>query len=469
MRYSILFFSFILIFFNLTNGQNTFISGKAPGAEGLKIKLLATADYISGLQRKLDEYIIDENGNFKLKTSINETIFVQLQIGFIKGEMYLEAGKSYTVNIEKQNYKLDDMESPFLSAKRLELEINNNQANELNTQIDKFNVLSNKFSIKNYYALYQRRDKTKLDTLIVNSNEIIGNSNNLFLKNYVRYRIAGVEQMGRLKSRKKLFAEYIMDQPVLYNHVEYMYFFNEFYEKFFFNGMHYLKNDDIKRFINVEKNYLNLLDSLGRDSLVKNEVIRELVFLKGMKELYYSKSYNNNNIIDILSRFANRTKFQEHKKIALNLIESFNVMKINNKAPDFKLQDINGNTFNLASFTGKITYICFFTTWCEGCKPETEAITELKKKYGDKVNFVFISADKQSLNLHYFLEKYKYDSYFLYPLNNTDVFEDYGIRSFPVFVLLDQQGKILYYPALKPSEGIETIFNQLLKKDSREN
>ena len=82
-----------------------------------------------------------------------------------------------------------------------------------------------------------------------------------------------------------------------------------------------------------------------------------------------------------------------------------------------------------------------------------------------KVNFVFISADKQPLNLHYFLEKNKYEWYFLYSENNTDVMENYGVKTFPVFMLIDPQGKIVNYPALKPSEGIEIIFNQLFKKE----
>lgn len=465
MRYtiSILFISFWSIV--NTIGQNTTIGGNAIGAEGLKIKLITSADYISDLQKKIDECIIDSNGNFKLKTSINEVIYAQLQIGYLKGELYLEPGKTYKIKILQQNYKDDEKESPFLSKKKLDLEVNSNDTNDLNQKISRFNVLYNDFVINNFNAIYQRRDKGKIDSLQIKIIESLGKSTNSYLNNYIKYRIAGLEQMGRLKNIKKLYSAYLMNQPVLYNHIEYMYFFNEYYEKFFFNGNHSLKNDDLKRFINVERNYTNLLDSLGRDSLVKNEVIRELVFMKGLKELYYSKIYNGDNIIDMLSRFSLRTKFQEHKKIAQNLIETFIALKPGNKAPDFRLQDISGKTFTLSSFAGKYTYLGFFTTWCAGCMSENESVNELRKKYGDKVNFVFISADKQPLNLHYFLEKNKYEWYFLYSENNTDVMENYGVKTFPVFMLIDPQGKIVNYPALKPSEGIEIIFNQLFKKE----
>lgn len=461
-------FLFLFLFFVNSNGQNTFIYGNALGAENLKVKLITSADYISDLPKKLDETIIDSSGNFKLKTSINEVLYVYFKIGFYKGEFYLEPGKTYKISIQPVNYKVDGNESPFLANNLLDIEILNNDTASLNFKINKFNILYNNFLIKNFNAIYQRRNKSKIDSILTIANEIVGKSNNTFLKNYIKYRFASLEQAGRLKSNKLLFINYIMNQPVMYNNVEYMYFFNEFYKKFFFNGNHSLKSDDIKRFINVERNYFTLLDSLGRDSLVKNEVIRELVFLNGMKELYYSKIYNNDNIIDILNKFATRSKFSEHRKIALNLIETFIQLKVGSKAPDFKLLDLNGNSFNLNSFAGKYTYICFFTTWCAGCMYENEAIDVIKKKYGDKVNFVFISADKQPLNLRYYLEKNKYDWCFLNAGNNSDMLDNYDVKSFPVFLLIDPQSKIVSYPAPKPSEGIESFFKQLFSKDEIE-
>lgn len=461
----IILFLWLFITVICSNGQNTFINGNAAGAEGLKIKIKTTSDYISELSKKIDETTIEENGNFKLKASITEPIYAQIQIGFLKGDFYLEPGKTYTISISQQNYKEDDKESPFLSKKRLNIEFLNNDNNELNIMINKFNILYNEFVLKNFNALYQRRDRTRIDSLQSKINQEFGKSKNNYFNNYIKYRLAGLEQMGRIKNNKKLFANYISNQPVLYNHVEYMYFFNEFYEKFFYNGNHTIKTDDLKRYINTERSYLSLLDSLGRDSLVKNEVIRELVFLKGMKELYQSNAYKNENIIDIISRFANKTKFPEHKKIAFNLIETFVALKPGSTAPDFKLKDIKGTSYTLSSFAGKYTYICFFTTWCAGCMPENDALVDLKKKYNEKVNFINIAADKQVLNLMYYVEKNKYDWIFLHADNNIDIFENYNINSFPVYILIDPQGKIVNFPALKPSEGIDIIFNKLFKKD----
>jgi len=463
MQKSILaFVFFILVSFGLQS-QNTSINGNVKGAEGLKIKLITPSDYISELSGKIDETIVDSLCNFKLKTSINETILAQIQIVIFKGDIYLEPGQSYAIKILPFNFKEDDKESPFLNTKKLEIEFDNSDTNELNQQIRKFNVIYNDFVIANFNIITRSRSKAIIDSFQMKSATLFSSINNSFLNNYIKYKIAGLEQSGRAKSTSKIFAAYIMNQPVLYNHVEYMYFFNQFYEKFFFKGMHSLKPDDIKQFVNG-KDYINLLDSLGRDSLVKNEVIRELVFLKGMKELYYSNTYNKDNIIDMLFSFSRKTKFSEHKLIAQNLIIEFSALKTGNKAPDFKLKTVKDESFTLSSFEGKYTYLGFFTTWCAGCMAENEALVSLKAKYGDKINFVSISADKQILNLYYYLEKHKYDWYFLHYGNNNEILEKYEVLTYPVFILLDASGNIVNNPALKPSEDIENEFKNLLNK-----
>ncbi len=455
-----------LVLLNLSFGlqsQNTSITGNITGAEGLKIRLITTSDYISELSLKIDEAIIDSLGNFKLKTSINECIFAQLQVDIYKGEIYLEPGKNYSIQILPMDFKEDDKESPYLNRKKLEIVFNNSDSNELNQQICKFNVLYNDFVIENFKTLNSNHTRAKIDSFQQKSNIIFSKLKNSFLNNYIKYKIAGIEQMGRVKNTAKLYSTYFRNQPILYNNVEYMYFFNQFYEIFFSNGRHQLTTFNISQLIN-EKKYSGLLDSLGKDSLVKNEVIRELVFLKGVKELFYSKLYNNDNIISMLTAFSRKTKFKEHKLIALNLISSFNSFQIGKIAPDFKLKTLKDETYSLASFKGKYTYIGFFTTWCAGCIAENEAMFVLKKKYADKINFVSISADKQTLNLYYYLEKYKFDWIFLHYGNNNEMLEKFGILTYPVFVFIDPNGIMVNNPALKPSENIEDYFKVLLDK-----
>lgn len=453
---------------SILTAQNVRINGSTTNAVGKKIRLFTYTDYISELPKKLDETIIDASGKFTLKTSIGDTYYAWLQIDQYKAELYLEPNNEYSITILPFDFASDEKIAPFMDKRKLQIEFNNPSLTDLNQLTARFNVIYNDFILTYFNDLYKRRDKSKLDTLNNKITKEFQEVNNAYFNNYIKYRIAGIEQMGSLTSQKKLYQKYIENKPILYNNIEYMIFFLQFYEKFIFNGNHNVNDTELKHYINETKDYTKLMDSLGVDNYVRNEVVREIVFLQGMKDIYYSKKYDESGIIEILRKFSVKSKFKEHKQIAQNLIASFNSLNIGSRAPDFKLQDIKGKVYTLNSFKGKYTYLCFFTTWCGGCMPEVEAIRALKAKYNKDFNFVCISIDKEIMTLDFYLQKKKYDWYFLHYGGNIELLENYSVSTFPIFLLLDKEGNILKYPAIKPSEDIEKTFKELITPETSE-
>ena len=53
---------------------------------------------------------------------------------------------------------------------------------------------------------------------------------------------------------------------------------------------------------------------------------------------------------------------------------------------------------------------------------------------------------------------------FVFNGEDYDLLFDYRIKTFPVFLLLDEDGKVVEYPAYKPSEVIYKTFDQLLDR-----
>jgi thioredoxin-related protein len=51
---------------------------------------------------------------------------------------------------------------------------------------------------------------------------------------------------------------------------------------------------------------------------------------------------------------------------------------------------------------------------------------------------------------------------FLHLGNETGLLKDYDVKSFPLFVLIDGQGKIVRYPADLPDSGLENSIEKLL-------
>ena len=63
-------------------------------------------------------------------------------------------------------------------------------------------------------------------------------------------------------------------------------------------------------------------------------------------------------------------------------------------APQFTLEDLNGNKVSLAGYKGRALVINFWATWCATCKIETPWLIELRNRYAAQgLEVLGISAD----------------------------------------------------------------------------
>jgi peroxiredoxin len=117
---------------------------------------------------------------------------------------------------------------------------------------------------------------------------------------------------------------------------------------------------------------------------------------------------------------------------------------IGRPAPDFVLNDIDGNAVKLADFKGKVLIVDFWSTWCGPCVGEIPDFVELYRTYKDKgLVIVGISLDQGGVEVvKNFAAQYKVT----YPLVMGDqkVTEAYGgISAIPTTFIIDRQGKII--------------------------
>ena len=59
----------------------------------------------------------------------------------------------------------------------------------------------------------------------------------------------------------------------------------------------------------------------------------------------------------------------------------------------------------IAFTNGKPTYLEFYAEWCEICKEMAPEVTELKKDFDSKINFVFLNVDNPKWNK--FIKQFK--------------------------------------------------------------
>ncbi len=111
-------------------------------------------------------------------------------------------------------------------------------------------------------------------------------------------------------------------------------------------------------------------------------------------------------------------------------------------APDFSLQDLNGQPLDLASYRGKVVLLDFWATWCTPCRGETPHFVEFQNKYREQgLQVIGISMDDGPKPVRAFYEEFKMN----YPvaLGNEKVAEAYGgVLGLPVTFLIDRDGRV---------------------------
>ena len=445
--------------------KNTVVTGTAAAFQGTTIRLIGYEDYISEKTYLIASDKVDKGGSFRLTFDISVTTYAVLELDFRKSEIYLIPGSFYDIIIKSENETQSNI-NPFLAEKVLDYEFVHAPDNDINPMMQELNLLYNTFIADkaNFNALYRKRDKSKIEEFRKEVDHNIPDITNIYFNNSVKYKIASLEDVARIKSRNKIFEQYISDQSILYHHVGYMDFFNQFFNNYFLSSKQINKNELIDA-VETRVDYFYLLDILGKDSLLRNEAIREMVMLKGLKDLYNTREFTQAKIVKILKDFSLKIKSEDHRMIANNLVSTMTKLKSGTKAPLFTLSDIKGNEVSLENFKGKYVYLFFWTSRCVPCTKEFEALSELFNKYKSEIEFLGISVDKEYSSMYHHLNKNNYPWINLHYADDNDLIENYEIKSYPLFVLINRAGNIIRYPAPLPSENIERLFITLLTKE----
>lgn len=196
---------------------------------------------------------------------------------------------------------------------------------------------------------------------------------------------------------------------------------------------------------------------------INNPVIEDYV----LKNLANQTKFYDDNENYILNAIISITKDEDFKQKIISKIENEEKFINGSPAPDFELNDQNGNKVSLSDFKGKNIYIDFWATWCKPCIAEISDLKKLEEKFKDK-NIVFLSI---SLDSQKDLEKWK-NFIIKKELGGTHlivenawqskIVKEYTVESIPRFIIIDSEGILVEIDAPRPSMGkVSRILNNL--------
>lgn len=113
-------------------------------------------------------------------------------------------------------------------------------------------------------------------------------------------------------------------------------------------------------------------------------------------------------------------------------------------AADFKLASIDGKEITLESLKGKFVLLNFWATWCGPCRRDLPEVEKLHQEFHHKGLVVLgIDGGESAETVNQFLVSSKLSYPILLGDNLTAA--SYGVNALPTMVLIDADGKIVFY------------------------
>ncbi len=111
------------------------------------------------------------------------------------------------------------------------------------------------------------------------------------------------------------------------------------------------------------------------------------------------------------------------------------------RAPDFELEDLNGQKVQLSDLRGKPVLLNFWASWCPPCRKEMPDLQEFASQYSEKIHVIGINWNDQQTTVQAFLDQYRVTYTNLLDTNGK-VFVRYELTGLPTSFFIDEDGII---------------------------
>ena len=400
-------------------GQNVSIVGKTNVPDAL-IRLLTYDELLTCEQTKVAETRSDKDGKFALQAEIKEITPAQIAVNLERVDIILSPNGKYDFEIiipEKQEGSYFEKEQPYLGINKIDDGGLYSQYIAVQSYIDDY--------LNQYFNIIYRNKKTSLlDTLDNQLAKNIGNIENAYIKDCIKYRKASVLMSV---NTKLTIAEYFDNQKVLYLQPDYMYVFQELFK------------NDIK----------------DADFLSRNPQLAELISMNNVRKAFFSNAMDKKAALKALDDIKKSSKYQENKVVATNMAKLVNDLTYDSEAPAFSLEDKDGKTVQLSDYQDDMVLLQFVDRVSPLTDHEFEVLNSLQKQWNDTIKVVTIATKESFDEYVQIFEKQGYKWQLLNLNFNILLLEDYHIKTYPAYVILKRKNRIGMAPAPSPDHNLE--------------
>ncbi len=444
------------IFLNVSYGQKTIITGniKNLAAKSIKCNFIPN----SVLEKPTAITIQVTEGKFMQELSITRTTFLSLEEGGNYYGGFIQPGDSITISYDAASFKstlsffgkgrekfiLTDSIMQLRTAFTDESVKAKNQPFPIDYLFNKIDSLQNKLTrlLISYKSLMNTESFNSFNSLI-KANVLKAKYNGALSVFGDAYDEILKKQQSRLTPASKKAIQNLLEFDDNFSN---SYFYTttvaSIYSVYF--------DDNVKPKIgdNVQAKYDYLNKQLP--SKLKSSVL--LLFLE--REIRQNKSAPIESIIE---QSFTLSKDSTYKVFLTQKLSDARALKNNMPAPDFSMENRNGEKIHLSNFKGKVIYLDFWFAACTPCHKLFKDINPVKEQFKSDSSVVFLTVSIDNRDVwEKALAKFNLLGYHAFTENkfrDHAIIRSYNVNEYPTTYLIDKEGKIFSItPSHKPDE-----------------
>ena len=148
--------------------------------------------------------------------------------------------------------------------------------------------------------------------------------------------------------------------------------------------------------------------------------------------------------------FQQINPYPEYNEAVLVALAAALKLQPGQPAPDFTLDDLDGQSVSLSQFKGQVVLLDFWASWCGPCINDLPYLRKVKEKTADwPVVFLNISLDADEDDWREAIDKHEIKGVHVRAGSGSEVTKTYQVMGIPSYYLVDLQGLIVEHEGFR--------------------
>lgn len=450
--------------------DTTILTGQRADWADKTVEVWYYADYISTVKQTVAEVVLSDSGQLRVPVVLDEPRQIFVESGGLEGSLFVMPGKAYQLKLPayRQMSKVDSL-NPFYQPFKFFFGLENSHATELNHLIAEFDLVYNDYLVTNFRQIRSKRHSSNVDSMVVFLDSLFRKgTKNEFFKDYKQYKIAQLLHIAYLHDNNYVIRDYYLDQPVLYTNPAYFDLFNKLFDNYIEKYASTADGQDIAFNVVRAKSYRRSMRTLANNLALRNDTLRELVLIKGLNDALYKNTFPKSSLYQTLDSVRLQTKVPRHRKIVERIIKKTQKLQEGYPPPAFRISMADTLSFSFPQKSDRFILLNFINIESFAVQKILPQLKQLSDKHEEVLKIVSINVGSSYKQARKYFDMHQYDWLLLNGNKQVEILDEYNVKAYPSYFLLNPEGKLAMNPTPGPDGYFEWYFFKILKHRERE-